>query len=87
MVEYVSRFDPVWKLLVRLRPLGFIDQLQPLSKLRSTVRMVAFWLSITLPVTYVPILWNGLSPTGTYLLIGMLLLNIAAAIVGHDHRR
>lgn len=54
--------------------------------LRAATRAAAFWLAVLLPLSYGPIIWGGITGIEGSWLAGLLLLNVAALVVGHGHR-
>lgn len=64
----------------------------PLARARATlargVAAVSFWLAVTLPAVYLPLLVAGAGASDRAVLLGALLLaNAVALLVGHTHRR
>lgn len=56
--------------------------------LASALRAVCFWLAIGLPFLYFPLLVHGFAGPNDPIAFGVLLvLNVVALLVGHDHRR
>ncbi|MFB6126613.1 MAG: hypothetical protein ABEJ79_04865 [Halolamina sp.] len=54
-------------------------------RLARSVRAAGFWLSVLLPVSYLTLLWNGLSAAELTTFGGLLALNVVALVVGHDY--
>lgn len=57
----------------------------------ASVRVVAFWTAILLPLTYLPMLFGAGAETlglvgQPHVLLVLLALNLLAFLVGHDHR-
>lgn len=58
------------------------------NMLTTPIEIVSFWLAVTLPFLYLPLLVSGVSTNGELLTVLTLLgLNVVALVVGHDHRR
>lgn len=56
--------------------------------LRRPVEALAFWAAVVLPFVYLPLLVGGFeTTTGLLLFAGLLLANVVALLVGHDHKR
>ncbi len=54
----------------------------------STVTTAGFWLGALLPFLYLPLFVAGIDSLARFLLlVGLLLLNVLALVVGHDYRR
>ncbi|MFB6221339.1 MAG: hypothetical protein ABEH90_07850 [Halolamina sp.] len=53
----------------------------------APIRAAAFWTAIALPVVYLPMLVTGAGWEQPLLLLALLVLNVAAFVVGHDHNR
>lgn len=54
----------------------------------TPVEIIAFWAAIALPFLYVPLLLTGISSQAELLtFVGLLALNVAALLAGHDHKR
>lgn len=57
------------------------------------VRGFAFWAAILLPLTYLPVLFGasgeafGVASGQPQVLLALLVLNVLAFLVGHDHRQ
>ncbi|WP_435065587.1 hypothetical protein [Halobaculum sp. EA56] len=49
------------------------------------VRALAFYAAIVLPFVYLPLLAGGVSTDGLVVIVGLLLANAAALVLGHDH--
>lgn len=49
------------------------------------VRALAFYAAIALPFVYLPLLANGVTAEQLSVLVGLLLANAAALVLGHDH--
>lgn len=57
------------------------------NPLTTPVEMVSFWLAVTLPFLYLPLLIAGVTTDGELLSVLVLVgLNVVALVVGHDHR-
>ena len=71
------------------RPADLRDAL-PLSDLgvvAAPLRFVAFWTAVALPFLYLPLLVGGLGGGQTTAFVSLLLLNVAALVLGHDYGR
>lgn len=67
-------------------PLERIPLTFPLAERMSrTVRAVAFWAAIVIPVGYPFLLYAGLDRTNALLFVGLLAANAVALAVGHDY--
>lgn len=56
--------------------------------LRRPVEALAFWAAIVLPFVYLPLLVGGFETTTDLLLFaGLIVANVVALLVGHDHNR
>lgn len=57
--------------------------------LRTPIVAVSFWLAVTLPFMYVPLLFvTGLSTTTEQLaFVALLLANVVTLLVGHSYHR
>ena len=53
----------------------------------APLRFVGFWAAVSLPFLYLPLLVGGLSASEVYVFVGLLLLNVVAFVVGHEHRQ
>lgn len=53
----------------------------------APARFIGFWVAVSLPFLYVPLLTGGLSANELYVFLGLLLLNVVAFVVGHEHRQ
>lgn len=54
----------------------------------TPLEVVGFWTAIALPFLYVPLLFTGISTKAELLtFLGLLALNLAALLAGHDHKR
>ncbi len=53
----------------------------------APVQLVSFWLSVSLPLVYVPLLINGLQGNVLPLFSGLLVLHAITLYLGHGHRR
>jgi len=62
-----------------------LDQLTPESVL-SPVRTVSFWMAVSMPFLYLPLLVVGLeTPVEVVAFLSLVVLNVAALVVGHSH--
>lgn len=57
------------------------------ERLRSLGEFVAFWLAVTLPFVYLPLLAGGLSGWQAPTFLLLFALNVFALILGHDYGR
>lgn len=55
------------------------------SALVEPIQAVAFWTAIGLPLVYAPMLVTGAVGQNPIALLALLMLNIAAFVVGHEH--
>ncbi|WP_135830063.1 hypothetical protein [Halorussus halobius] len=56
--------------------------------LTTPIEAAGFWAAIALPFLYVPLLLTGISSQAELLtFLGLLALNVAALLAGHDHNR
>lgn len=67
--------------LVRRSSLGAVP-----DRLVETVRTVAFWLAVLLPLAYPPVLLE-VGTARPLVLFGLLALHVLALSVGHAHGR
>ncbi len=51
------------------------------------VRFVGFWAAVSLPFLYLPLLADGLPGAELPAFVTLLVIHVAALVVGHDHRR
>lgn len=51
------------------------------------IQFVAFWTAIVLPVLYVPLLLDGLTPSEAGQFAVLLCVHLLALIVGHGYKR
>ncbi|MFC3956998.1 hypothetical protein [Halovivax cerinus] len=56
---------------------------RPLHYATSTLRAVAFWFAVALPVAYVPPLL-GVAPTTV--LLGVIVVHAGCLVIGHEYR-
>ncbi|MFC7136641.1 hypothetical protein [Halobaculum litoreum] len=49
------------------------------------IRAAAFYVAIGLPLVYLPLLAGGVTPDRFAVLLGLLLANAAALVLGHDY--
>ncbi|WP_281194626.1 hypothetical protein [Halorubrum sp. F4] len=67
-------------------PLERIPLTLPLAERMSrTVRAVAFWAAIVIPVGYPFLLYAGLDRTNGLIFVGLLAANAVALALGHDY--
>lgn len=55
------------------------------SILLAAPQAVAFWAAIAIPLTYAPLLFNGLQGSEGTLFLVLLLANFVAFVLGHGH--
>lgn len=67
----------------RTVPLSSTRPVTP-TRVASRLRAVAFWSSVLLPIAYVPLLYGGVGGQVTAFL-GLIALNVACLIVGHEY--
>jgi uncharacterized RDD family membrane protein YckC len=71
----------------RLRRVGTNALASLSSAATTTVRAVAFWVAVVLPLAYLPLLADGVGG-GELVPFGVLLAaNLVALAVGHDYAR
>lgn len=62
-----------------------LDQLT-LESVLSPVRTVSFWMVVSMPFLYLPLLVVGLeTPVEVVAFLSLVILNVAALVVGHSH--
>ena len=54
-------------------------------RLARGLEAAGFWLAVFLPVSYVALLWGGLTAAELTAFGGLLALNALALVVGHDY--
>lgn len=57
------------------------------SLVAQPLRFVAFWAAVGLPFLYLPLLYGGLSGDRLFVFAGLIVANVVALRLGHDHRR
>ncbi|WP_152040934.1 hypothetical protein [Salinigranum salinum] len=71
----------------RLRRVG-TTALETLSTLATaTVRTLAFWLAVVLPLAYLPLLAGGITGGELVPFVALLAANVVALLLGHDYAR
>jgi hypothetical protein len=71
----------------RLRRVG-TTTLAALSTLATaTVRTLAFWLAVVLPLAYLPLLADGITGGELVPFVALLAANVVALLLGHDYAR
>lgn len=55
--------------------------------LRSRLKQAGFWLSVLLPMTYLPILYSIDGQSQALVLAGLVVLNVVSLVVSHDYSR
>lgn len=67
---------------------AFVTTLDRLARgLLRPVRFVAFWIGTLLPFTYVPILASGAFSVRPLGFAALLVVNLAAMVLGHPYKR
>ena len=51
----------------------------------ASVRAVAFWAAILLPLAYVPAAYGVMGFDGAWSTIALITAHIACAVIGHEH--
>ncbi|SEO66283.1 hypothetical protein SAMN04487948_10447 [Halogranum amylolyticum] len=51
----------------------------------APLRFVGFWVAVSMPFLYLPLLAGGLDAGEVYVFVGLLLLNLFAFVVGHEY--
>lgn len=51
----------------------------------TSLRSVAFWAGIVLPVVFVPLLYGGVGGRQLLLFFGLVALNVVCLVLGHGH--
>jgi hypothetical protein len=69
----------------RIDPLGALRK--GARQLARPVRFVGFWLSVALPLVYLPLLVGGLSTTEAGTFVALFALNLVALVAGHNYAR
>jgi hypothetical protein len=54
--------------------------------LHPLLQATAFWSAVAMPFLYVPLLVGGLTSGEAVTFVGLLLVNVAALVLGHGHR-
>ncbi|MFB6166085.1 MAG: hypothetical protein ABEJ31_13065 [Haloarculaceae archaeon] len=58
------------------------------TEVKTSVSQVAFWAAIVLPFLHVPLLLTGVTdPSAQLAFVGLLALNVVAAVLGQSHGR
>lgn len=60
---------------------------QVLRLVGAPLRFVGFWLAVTLPFLYLPLLYGGLTGEQGVVFAALLGLNAVALVVGHGYQR
>lgn len=68
------------------------DGERQIERLLASLRGVAFWCAILLPLTYLPLLFGGGAPPSSFggdlsVVLLLIALNVVAFALGHDHNR
>ena len=71
----------------RLRHVGSTAVESLSARVISAVQALAFWLAVTLPLAYLPLVVDGLSAGEHLPFLALLAANVLALTVGHDHAR
>ncbi|GAB6861872.1 hypothetical protein ACFR97_10930 [Haloplanus litoreus] len=58
-----------------------------LEVVAAPLRFIAFWAAVALPFLYLPLLAGGLEGQQLTVFVGLLLANVAALVLGHEHGR
>jgi len=57
------------------------------SLVAPSLRFVAFWIAVGLPFLYLPLLYGGLDGDSWMVFVGLVVANVFALLLGHDHHR
>lgn len=57
------------------------------SMVTTALRAAAFWLAITLPLAYLPLLTGGIAGNELVPFVALLAANLLALTLGHDYAR
>ena len=58
------------------------------ESIRAPAETLAFWAAVLLPFCYIPLLYSGFGGTdGLVAFAGLLVANVVALLIGHDHNR
>jgi hypothetical protein len=58
-----------------------------LEVVAAPLRFLAFWVAVALPFLYLPLLVGGLQGQQATVFAGLLSVNVAALVLGHEHGR
>lgn len=58
-----------------------------LVTLRSRLKQLGFWLSVLLPMTYLPVLFGLNGKEQPIVLGGLVALNVVCLVASHDYSR
>lgn len=72
---------------LRLRLLETSTFAQLSTLVTKTVQTIAFWLSVVFPLTYLPLLSNGVAPSELLPFVALLAGHCLALTLGHDYGR
>jgi hypothetical protein len=68
-----------------------VDASTALSTARKTafapLQFVGFWVAVTLPFCYLPLLYDGLPSAEARAFVALLAINLAALVVGRGYAR
>jgi hypothetical protein len=53
----------------------------------APLRALSFWTAVLLPLAYLPLLAGGLTAGEGSVLAALVLANVVALLLGHDHAR
>ncbi|WP_423746375.1 hypothetical protein V5735_17410 (plasmid) [Haladaptatus sp. SPP-AMP-3] len=51
----------------------------------APVQLVSFWLSVSLPLVYLPLLFNGVRGNVLPIFVGLLALHVCTLFLGHGY--
>jgi hypothetical protein len=55
------------------------------GEVRRAVEPVAFWVSVLLPLGYVPLLFGGFTDGQVELFLALVGVHVASLVIGHGH--
>lgn len=55
------------------------------NRATASVRAIAFWAAILLPLAYVPAAYGAMGFEGGWSPLALIALHVACVVVGHDH--
>ncbi|WP_435157640.1 hypothetical protein [Haladaptatus sp. DFWS20] len=53
----------------------------------APIQIISFWLSVTLPLFYVPLIFEGLGAKVLPLFVGLLIFHVVTLFLGRNHRQ